>query len=73
MFEQDNWMSSRLGKFTASEIGNLLTESKKKDEVFGGLKNNAKLTKSTLPAATQIFTPDWIVRYMVDNSLGIGL
>jgi len=35
MFEQDNWMSSRLGKFTASEIGNLLTESKKKDEVFG--------------------------------------
>ena len=31
MFNQ-NWMSSRLGKFTASEIGNLLTESKKKDE-----------------------------------------
>lgn len=42
----------------------------KKDEVFGGLKNNTKLTKSTLPAATQIFTPDWIVKYMVDNSLG---
>jgi len=35
MFNQDTWMSSRLGKFTASEIGNLLTESKKKDEVFG--------------------------------------
>ena len=30
MFNQDTWMSSRLGKFTASEIGNLLTESKKK-------------------------------------------
>ena len=42
----------------------------KKVEVFGGLKNNTKLSKNTIPAATQIFTPDWIVKYMVDNSLG---
>ncbi|TXT19374.1 MAG: restriction enzyme [Erysipelotrichaceae bacterium] len=44
--------------------------STKKEEVFSGMKNNTKVNKDTLPAATQIFTPDWIVRYMVDNSLG---
>lgn len=41
-----------------------------KDEVFANLKKNIKVTKATIPAATQIFTPDWIVRYMVENSLG---
>lgn len=41
-----------------------------KDEVFEGLKKNVKITKDKIPAATQIFTPDWIVRYMVENSLG---
>lgn len=44
--------------------------SEKKDEVFAALKNNIKITKDTVPAATQMFTPDWIVRYMVENSLG---
>lgn len=44
--------------------------SEKKEDVFAGLKNNTKITKGTLPAATQIFTPDWIVRYMTDNTLG---
>lgn len=44
--------------------------SEKKDEVFLGLKNNKKLTKDTIPAATQLFTPKWIVKYMVENSLG---
>lgn len=44
--------------------------SEKKDEVFAGLKKNKKITKENIPAATQLFTPHWIVRYMVDNSLG---
>lgn len=44
--------------------------AQKKEEVFKGLKNNTKITKSTLPSATQIFTPDWIVKYMTDNTLG---
>lgn len=41
-----------------------------KDEVFSLLKKNVKITKERIPAATQLFTPDWIVRYMVENSLG---
>jgi type II restriction/modification system DNA methylase subunit YeeA len=44
--------------------------SEKKDIVFADLKKNIKITKETLPAATQLFTPNWIVRYMVENSLG---
>lgn len=41
-----------------------------KADVFAGLKKNIKINKDTIPAATQLFTPDWIVRYMVENSLG---
>jgi len=41
-----------------------------KDEAFSLLKKNVKITKERIPAATQLFTPDWIVRYMVENSLG---
>lgn len=41
-----------------------------KDEVFAALKKNIKVSKDKIPAATQLFTPDWIVRYMVENSLG---
>ena len=41
-----------------------------KDEVFALLKKNVKITKERIPAATQLFTPDWIVRYMIENSLG---
>lgn len=41
-----------------------------KDKVFADLKKNIKVTKEKIPAATQLFTPDWIVRYMVENSLG---
>ena len=44
--------------------------SEKKDDVFTALKKNVKITKENIPAATQLFTPDWIVRYMVENSLG---
>ena len=41
-----------------------------KDQVFANLKKNIKISKHDIPAATQLFTPDWIVRYMVENSLG---
>ena len=41
-----------------------------KDDTFAKLKKNIKITKERVPAATQLFTPDWIVRYMVENSLG---
>ena len=44
--------------------------SEKKDEVFAGLKKSKKITPENIPAATQLFTPHWIVRYLVENSLG---
>lgn len=44
--------------------------SELKDDTFAGLKKNIKISKERIPAATQLFTPDWIVRYMVENSLG---
>ncbi|MCY1197653.1 N-6 DNA Methylase [compost metagenome] len=44
--------------------------SEKKDAVFEGLKKNQKITPDNIPAATQLFTPHWIVCYLVDNSLG---
>lgn len=44
--------------------------SEKKDAVFEAMKKNVKVSKDNIPAATQLFTPDWIVRYMVENSLG---
>jgi type II restriction/modification system DNA methylase subunit YeeA len=44
--------------------------SEKKDEVFAALKKNKKITPENIPAATQLFTPHWIVRYLVENSLG---
>ena len=42
----------------------------KKDEVFNGLKKNIKISAENIPAATQLFTPRWIVRYLVENTLG---
>lgn len=44
--------------------------SEPKDKVFANLKKNVKISAADIPAATQLFTPDWIVRYMVENSLG---
>ncbi|NIZ05475.1 BREX-1 system adenine-specific DNA-methyltransferase PglX [Pseudoalteromonas sp. HF66] len=44
--------------------------SEKKDQVFEGLKKNKKITPENIPAATQLFTPHWIVKYLVENSLG---
>ena len=62
---EDNWMKVEI-------IGWLYQYyiSEEKDEIFTNLKKNIKITKDTLPAATQLFTPNWIVRYMVENSLG---
>lgn len=44
--------------------------SEKKDEVFAELKKSKKINKENIPAATQLFTPDWIVKYLVENTLG---
>lgn len=44
--------------------------SDRKDEVFEGFKKNKKAGAAEIPAATQLFTPHWIVRYLVENSLG---
>lgn len=44
--------------------------SEKKDEIYAGFKKGKKAIKDDIPSATQLFTPNWIVRYMVDNSLG---
>ena len=44
--------------------------SEKKDQVFEGLKKGRKISAADIPAATQLFTPHWIVRYLVENSLG---
>ena len=41
-----------------------------KDDTFAKLKKNIKISKERIPAATQLFTPDWIDRYMDENSLG---
>ena len=44
--------------------------AERKDEVFAGFKKNKKAGADEIPAATQLFTPHWIVRYLVENSLG---
>ncbi len=42
----------------------------RKDKVFADLKKNIKISKENIPAATQLFTPKWIVKYLVENSVG---
>lgn len=44
--------------------------TEKKEQIDADVKKNIKITKETLPIKTQLFTPDWIVKYMVENSLG---
>src|SRR5205085_11958490 len=44
--------------------------SERKAEVFAGFTKNKKAGADEIPAATQLFTPHWIVRYLVENSLG---
>lgn len=66
MIDEDDW------KEQVEIIGWLYQYyiSEKKDEVFADLKKNKKITKENIPATTQLFTPKWIVKYMVENSLG---
>lgn len=44
--------------------------AERKAEVFAGFRKNQKAGAAEIPAATQLFTPDWIVRYLVQNSVG---
>ena len=44
--------------------------SERKDEVFASFKKGKKADRSSIAPATQLFTPAWIVRYLVENSLG---
>jgi type II restriction/modification system DNA methylase subunit YeeA len=44
--------------------------AEKKDQVFAALKQGQKIRAEDIPAATQLFTPHWIVRFLVENSLG---
>ena len=44
--------------------------SERKDDVFAGFKKGKRAGAAEIPAATQLFTPHWIVRYLVENSLG---
>jgi type II restriction/modification system DNA methylase subunit YeeA len=44
--------------------------SERKDEVFNSFKKGKKALAKDIPAATQLFTPHWIVKYLVENSLG---
>ncbi len=62
----DKWLNN------AQLIGQLYQyfNSERKDRIFNELKKNIKISSDDLPAATQIFTPDWIVRYMTENTLG---
>lgn len=63
--EDDNWQEIQV-------IGWLYQyyNTELKDETFELLKKNVKISKDRIGAATQLFTPEWIVRYMVQNSLG---
>lgn len=44
--------------------------AERKREVFDGYQKGKKALREDIPAATQVFTPEWIVRFMVENSLG---
>ncbi len=65
LIPEDNWESVEV-------IGWLYQYyiSERKDEVFAGLRKNKKIQKEDIAPATQLFTPHWIVRYMVENSVG---
>jgi len=70
--ESEKWEVGSDGKVEVEVIGWLYQFyiSERKDEVFAALKKNRKITPENIPAATQLFTPHWIVKYLVENSLG---
>lgn len=60
-------------EYTKSELIGWLYQfyiAEKKDEVFESFKKGKKAEAEDIPAATQIFTPNWIVKYMVQNTIG---
>lgn len=64
--DEDQWKDS------VETIGWLYQyyNGERKKEVFQTLKNNQRIKKDDLPVTTQLFTPEWLVEYMVENSLG---
>ena len=69
--KEENWRADKTDN--AVQIVGWLYQyynTEPKERVFANLKKNIKISKENIPAATQLFTPDWIVRYMVENSLG---
>mgnify|MGYP001629631490 CR=1 FL=1 len=69
--KEENWRADKTDN--AVQIVGWLYQyynTEPKEQVFANLKKNIKISKENIPAATQLFTPDWIVRYMVENSLG---
>ncbi|MBP1547889.1 MAG: BREX-1 system adenine-specific DNA-methyltransferase PglX [Oscillospiraceae bacterium] len=75
---EDDFNINKIDENTGNSVGQVeiigwlyqYYNTEPKDAVFAALKKNVKITKENIPAATQLFTPDWIVRYMVENSLG---
>lgn len=75
---EDDFNISKIDENTGKTVGQVeiigwlyqYYNTEPKDAVFANLKKNVKISKENIPAATQLFTPDWIVRYMVENSLG---
>ncbi len=71
LLNQTNYITDE--DFKQSELIGWLYQfyiSEKKDEVFDGFKKGKKAEAEDIPAATQIFTPNWIVKYMVQNTIG---
>lgn len=68
----DVWRDAETGKGNVETLGWLYQFyiAERKDEVFAGFKKGKKAGPQEVGPATQLFTPDWIVRYMVQNSLG---
>lgn len=69
---EENCQDQKTGESIVEIIGWLYQFyiSEKKDEVFKDLKRKVKVKPENIPAATQLFTPHWIVRYLVENSIG---
>lgn len=76
--DEDDFNISKIDENTGKPVGQVeiigwlyqYYNSEKKDAVFAAMSNKVKVSKENIAAATQLFTPDWIVRYMVENSLG---
>lgn len=76
--DEDDFNISKIDENTGKPVGQVeiigwlyqYYNTEKKDDVFAAMSKKVKVSKENIAAATQLFTPDWIVRYMVENSLG---